>query len=68
MIFFKDITFSGRRHLVILDHEDQRTQDGMLQRVHESLTGKFVNAWPKLTNPVHQKGWSRQIEVSKTPI
>ncbi|KAH6783343.1 hypothetical protein C2S52_008302 [Perilla frutescens var. hirtella] len=46
MVVFKDITISGRKHLVILDDKEQRTQEGTLRRVHEPLIGEMsISLW-----------------------
>ncbi|KAH6762260.1 hypothetical protein C2S52_019693 [Perilla frutescens var. hirtella] len=59
--------FSRERSICDLDSSSTSTERLRIKRVYDSLVGKFAKTWPKLSNPLHQNGWSRQLEVSKMP-
>ncbi|KAK6131725.1 hypothetical protein DH2020_034522 [Rehmannia glutinosa] len=62
MVYFKDISSSsGIQHLVILDDESHDLKRGTILAVYDPLVGRYAKQWPKLTNRLHMREWSREI-------
>ncbi|KAK6163516.1 hypothetical protein DH2020_000380 [Rehmannia glutinosa] len=62
MVYFKDISSSpDPQHLVILDDESHDIERGTILAVYDLLVGRYAKQWPKLTNRLHLREWSREI-------
>ncbi|KAK6119301.1 hypothetical protein DH2020_046957 [Rehmannia glutinosa] len=66
MVHFKDISSSpGIHHLIILDDESHDIERGTTLAVYDPLVGRYAKQWPKLTNRIHIREWSREIPPLK---
>ncbi|KAK6121756.1 hypothetical protein DH2020_044500 [Rehmannia glutinosa] len=66
MVYFKDISSSsGVQQLVILDDESHDIERGTILAVYDPLIGRYAKQWPKLTNRLHLREWSREIPPVK---
>ncbi|KAK6117972.1 hypothetical protein DH2020_048287 [Rehmannia glutinosa] len=61
-----DISSSpGIHHLIILDDESHDIERGTTLAVYDPLVGRYAKQWPKLTNRLHIREWSREIPPLK---
>ncbi|KAK6145307.1 hypothetical protein DH2020_022127 [Rehmannia glutinosa] len=66
MVYFKDISsLPGMQHLIILDDESHDIGQGTILAVYDPLIGRYAKQWPKLTNRLHLREWSREIPPVK---
>ncbi|KAK6145923.1 hypothetical protein DH2020_019792 [Rehmannia glutinosa] len=62
MVYFKDISsLPSIHHLIILDDESHDIERGTTLAVYDPLVGRYAKQWPKLTNRLHIREWSREI-------